>query len=219
METMETTQIGSNKKKKIETNALKNGGKKESNKWSENRAIEKMLLRKWREEVRSTVEQNTHTNTTMAKQSEERYARRHHETTYIVWMWIGQHISCDRTRIQRIKHVCCMKLKAKHWRKRKERMEKEVEGARVRSHTGSHQLAPCVYIYRVPVCLNVVVVCTQCLRLLFLLSTVIRLIRLPGLLIRCALKCDRLTVSIPVRLRLRLPIALRHDHFDSLCWA
>lgn len=42
METMETTQIGSNKKKKIETNALKNGGKKESNKWSENRAIEKM---------------------------------------------------------------------------------------------------------------------------------------------------------------------------------
>lgn len=103
-------------------------------------------------------------------------------------------------------------------------MEKEIEGARVRSHTGSHQLAPCVYIYRVPVCLNVVVVvvCTQCLRLLFLLSTVIRLIRLirlPGLLIRCALKCDRLTVSIPVRLRLRLPIPLRHDHFDSLCWA
>lgn len=29
------------------------------------------------------------------RQSQERFARRLHETTYIVCMWIGQHISCE----------------------------------------------------------------------------------------------------------------------------
>lgn len=113
------------------------------------------------------------------KQSKDRYARRQHETTYIVWMWIGQHISCDRTRTRA--------YKPKH----KETFKENNNNKRRKRCANSYRLAPqCTYVL-----LMLDVMCRGCCYALDV-AVVVPLYSIAAINSMRAMKCDRFTLSI-----------------------
>lgn len=114
------------------------------------------------------------------KQSKDRYARRQHETTYIVWMWIGQHISCDRTRTRA--------YKPKHKETLKENNN---NNKRRRRCANSYWLAPqCTYVLRM-----LDVICRGCCYALAV-AVAVPLYAIAAINSMRAMKCDRFTLSI-----------------------